>query len=333
MAFDESLFSVNKHNRNEIIRLIAPEKNQLIFYEIFIRYSASDDDYDFEIRKIETGVSVFYNLVLSKTGNDHRYTYALIKEAKIEYDGEMTVFISLLEMICQKRSEEIKKNKIENYNVEKKSSLRILEGEGVFDSLISCFNKVYDNWPTAVTLLKNSRSSEVKQKIIREGFDKFDQTAQVQIISGMRREGLNKFMTLISKRLMVPEDKREDVKNIIIESDWMENNMWSNYDLFFSIGTGGKTKFASIFSHKDANDKFHFIVIEIQAEFELADDILIMTDKKSILGGIWSNSKDRITKFPNSIQPDDLKTVFSFFNLVVFKHVASQFGIQLELPK
>jgi hypothetical protein len=355
ISIDESLFTINKHNRNEIIRLILPENKKLTFYEIMIHYSSSDDDYDFEIRKIQTEIDIFYNLVLLKNGNERKYFYPLVKETKLFYDGELTALLSILEMISQKKGDEVRKSKLENGNLspvpiistqpesdkntsslkdsEKINSLRFLESDNVFDYLINALNKYSNMWSDLLGKFKSTNTCEVKEKLVREGFDKFDESAQIQVISGLRREGLDKFVNLISNRLNVPEDKRQDIENIILESDWMENNMWSNFNLLFSLGTGGKVKYASIFSHKDNNHKFHFIISEIHAEFELADDIIVMTRKISILGGLFDYNSDKVIRIPEKLKPEDLQIVSQFFDLVVFKHVASQFGIQLELPK
>jgi hypothetical protein len=350
-SLDESLFTINKFNRNEIIRLVLPENNKLTYYEIMIHYSSSDDDYDFEIRRIQVEIGLFFNLVLLKNGSEIKYFYPLVKEKKIFYEGELTPLLSILEMISQKKGEEKRVSKIENFNIStsptistqppndqnistgKNKSLRFLESDNPFDYLVIALNKYTNFWPDLINKFKSTNTCEVKEKLVREGFDKFDETAQIQIISGLRREGLDKFTNLISNRLNVPEDKRDDISNIILESDWMENNMWSNFNLLFSLGSGGKVKYASIFSHKDNNDKFHFIISEIHAEFELADDIVVMTRKLSILGGLFDYSADKFVRIPEKLKPDDLKIVSQFFDLVVFKHLASQFGIQLELPK
>jgi len=73
--------------------------------------------------------------------------------------------------------------------------------------------------------------------------------------------------------------------------------------------------------------------MEMQAAFELADDILIINKSQSVLGGAFSESQMRVEIVPVSITPDDVKAVFAFFQCVAYKQVAAQFGVALELPK
>lgn len=133
-SLDESLFKINNHNRNEIIRLILPENKKLTFYEIMINYCSIDDDYDFEIRRIEIDFDLLYNLVLMKNGNETRYVYSLVKQKKIVYEGELNPLISILEIISQKKSEEVRKSMLQNG---KQSSVKDISTEHQNDQNIS----------------------------------------------------------------------------------------------------------------------------------------------------------------------------------------------------
>ena len=102
----------------------------------------------------------------------------------------------------------------------------------------------------------------------------------------------------------------------------------------FSINDGGSTKFASVLiARNDERDVYDVVLSDIKADFKLAPDVLVYSKKLSVAGGIWQDSKDEIVKAPKSLNPEDIQMVMSFFQIVVFKGFADQFGIKLEFPK
>jgi hypothetical protein len=334
--------------RHNIYRVITStnEEKILCFIEAFVHYSEVFNHYELEVRKLSTDIKLDEEIFLFKNNFQEKYSHLLSGK---EADFDWNQLGGLFELLTQRKSEK-KSNTIltsqkmikENENIsnneiflgsENQLVLLAEQEEDGFNKLISAFNKITNVWSHVVSLFKNSRSTELKDKLIREGFDKFDQTTQVQLIHGLTSEGLNKFSDLLQRRLGLPEDKKEDVKNILLESAWMDSNIWANYDIAFSTGEGGKVKYASVFSHQDPSGKFFMVVCEIQSSFELAPDVLVITEKLSVLGGIFSDSKDRIEYKPKSLNAEDIKTVFSFFQLIAIKNVAAQFGIGLELPK
>jgi hypothetical protein len=335
-----------RHNIYRVISSMNEEKN-LTFIEVLVHYSEVFNHYEVEVRKLNTDIKLDQEIFLFKYNFQEKYSHLISRE---EADNDCLELGALFELLTQRKSgknnatiltskfSQLNKDKetvySENFLSSNKELILLAEQqEDGFNKLISSFNKITNVWAHLVSIFKNSRSTEIKEKLIREGFDKFDQTTQVQLLHGLTSEGLNKFSGLLPRRLGVPENKKEDVKNILLESAWMDSNIWANYDLAFSTGDGGKVKYASIFSHQDSNGKFFMVTCEIQSSFELSPDLLIITEKLSVLGGVFSDSKDRLEYRPKSLNAEDIKTIFSFFQLIAIKNVAAHFGIGLELPK
>ena len=59
--------------------------------------------------------------------------------------------------------------------------------------------------------------------------------------------------------------------------------------------------------------------------FEIAPDLLIMRDSKSILGGMFGSSRERIERVPHSMTPDDLQEMLDFFDLIAFERFMKLF--------
>jgi len=80
------------------------------------------------------------------------------------------------------------------------------------------------------------------------------------------------------------------------------------------------------------NDKYNFIISDVQATFQLSDDMLIVTKSLSVAGGIFSDTKDVIQRIPRNITPDDVKAVLNFFTVISFKNIAENLGVKVDDP-
>jgi len=80
------------------------------------------------------------------------------------------------------------------------------------------------------------------------------------------------------------------------------------------------------------NDKYDFVVSDVEATFQLGDDILIVAKSLSVAGGIFENKEDKITRVPRNITPEDIKAVLDFFTVVSIKNIAENLGIKVDDP-
>jgi hypothetical protein len=203
----------------------------------------------------------------------------------------------------------------------------------MLEQLTSSFMKITNHWGQIVENFKTSRSSEIKERLTGKGFEYFSQQAQIQISKGIKEEHFDKFISHIEKRLKVPAERQDDLGMALEESKWTESNIWTCFNTLFSVDQGGNTKFSSIIvGRNDEKGTYDFIFSDIKADFKLAPDVMIVSKKLSVLGGIWSDSKDEIVKVPKYLNPQDIQTVMNFFQIIAFKGFAEQFGVKLELP-
>jgi len=184
-----------------------------------------------------------------------------------------------------------------------------------------------------VSAFKTTTSTTIKERINGVGFKKFEESAQYQKVTGLKEEFLDKFLDHLAERFVVPENNRKDLKNVLEEIQWADSNEWQCFNIVFSTGAGGQVKTAALMAnHDDKNAKYNFVFTDITASFELGDDLLIINKSKSILGGIYSDSSDKIVHVPRNLTPEDIKTVMSFFQLVTMKNIADNLGIKVADP-
>jgi len=67
------------------------------------------------------------------------------------------------------------------------------------------------------------------------------------------------------------------------------------------------------------DDSFDWFVADIAAEFNLAPDVLVISESKSYLGGAFGSSTQKVKLVPRGITASDLEAVFAFFDIVTFE--------------
>jgi len=203
----------------------------------------------------------------------------------------------------------------------------------IFDQVIGAIGKITNQWGQIVNNFKTTRSSTVKEILKGKGFDYFSQSAQIQVSKGIKAEYFEKYLLLLEKRIKVPEERQEDLKFVLEGAMFAESNVWTAFNTLFSIDTIGTTKFASVLiGRDDEKNTYDVIFTDIKADFKLAPDLMIINKKLSVLGGIWEDEKDEQVRVPKSLNPEDIQTVLSFFQIVAWKNFADQFGLKVDFP-
>ena len=78
--------------------------------------------------------------------------------------------------------------------------------------------------------------------------------------------------------------------------------------------------------HDKVLKKSNWLVADFKASFQLAPNLLVVQEKTSVLGGLWSETSERIVEIPASLTLDQLYIVFEFFEIVTFQRFAEIIG-------
>jgi len=189
-----------------------------------------------------------------------------------------------------------------------------------------------------IEAFKSSRSEKIKQTLLGKGFKQFDESAQLQIVKGLKASYLDKFLAHLVKRLKVPKERQNDLKDVLEETKWVDNNTWMAFNTIYSVNVGGQTKFCSILIGKTEGkkgknqDTYDALISDVEATFQLAPNVLVIEKNLSILGGLWADTSIEYKDMPRSITHEDVKAVLEFFTVVAFKGFADQFGISYKMP-
>jgi hypothetical protein len=197
-------------------------------------------------------------------------------------------------------------------------------------AIVGNADKVAGALKTVVETFRTTRSRTIKERLLGKGFDYFEAKSSIQIINGVKEERLNDYLRNLETRLRVPEDRVQDIRSVLSEVEYSDSSFWSTANILFSIGHQGNCKFASILYNRRDDGKYDFIVNDIDATFQLSPDVLIISKKLSVLGGLWQDEKEEVQKVPKSLTQDDIDTVMSFFNIIAFKGFMKRLGVDVD---
>ena len=104
--------------------------------------------------------------------------------------------------------------------------------------------------------------------------------------------------------------------------------------MFNKDGTKDQVKYCSVLVfNREKDNKFDVIYSDVQATFKFSKNIDVIRKSKSILGGIFESEKDVEIENPKDLLQQDLENLFTFFEIIAFKLITKNRGIDLTLPK
>ena len=98
----------------------------------------------------------------------------------------------------------------------------------------------------------------------------------------------------------------------------MESNVWNMMRTIFNVKEVSKANYFNIMSYINDEGLYSLYIVEMNNNFEIAPDILIMKDSKSILGGMFGSSRERIERIPHAMTPEDLQQMLDYFDIIAF---------------
>ena len=73
-------------------------------------------------------------------------------------------------------------------------------------------------------------------------------------------------------------------------------------------------------------------MVDIEANFQLAPDLLVVRTQRSFLGGIFSDDKTRIEQVPHVLSLNDAIQLQNFFKILAMGKMAEVLGIPFTFP-
>ena len=72
--------------------------------------------------------------------------------------------------------------------------------------------------------------------------------------------------------------------------------------------------------------------MDIEVDFELAPDLLLIHKTKSKLGGIWEKTADSIEHVPHALTSQEAIHLVQFFQIIATEKLAATLGLSVSYP-
>ncbi|CAF3934040.1 unnamed protein product [Rotaria sp. Silwood1] len=108
---------------------------------------------------------------------------------------------------------------------------------------------------------------------------------------------------------------------------------WDNIEYLYSPTMDGKYRSLTLLKNGDSiTNTASFFIVDVNADWQLAPDLLLIQTSKSYLGGLFESSKQSIEEVPHVLTLDEAKQLQQFFMMIAISNVAGTLGMNLTYP-
>jgi len=201
-------------------------------------------------------------------------------------------------------------------------------GGNPFQGLINAIEQITSAWQSIVSAFKSSYSEEIADKEFANGWSEFKESTKVFKGAGLEYSKSTEFFNDIQSMIAIPADYKDDFNDQIKWIQFFDNLTWSEHNTQFASGKGGSdTMFTMYARNRQADQKIDVLFMTIAQEFKLADNYFVISESKSILGGLFSSTKLKFKEIPAGITTEELMFVSDYFSLLAYQQIALAEGI------
>ena len=209
-----------------------------------------------------------------------------------------------------------------NFNKQVNSS-KYTDGEDPFDLLIDAINKITGAWSGIVSAFKSEYEEQLLESHLQNGWSEFKQATKVFKGAGLDYSKTDDFFSDIRSMIGIPDKYASDFDKQIEWIKFFDNVTWSEHNTQFQSGKGGDDTTFSMYARNSADDnKIDDLFLTCSEEFKLAPDYFVISEHRSILGGLFDHTEIKFKEKPASITDQDLTFVSEFFSLLAYQQIA-----------
>jgi len=176
--------------------------------------------------------------------------------------------------------------------------------------------------------------TSVINRIVSNGFTSFIQRANIMQLDGVSEDRLDAFLDYLQGQIALPNNIKPHFKNTMKDILYCDSNQWVMFKLVFSVGTGGDCKYVCVLAQHDEKKKeINWLIADVQSLFLLAPDVIVINKSRSILGGLFSKSEDKVVIIPKTLVNEQIAVLSKFFEVVVFERFAEILKINSNVPR
>ncbi|CAF0826104.1 unnamed protein product [Rotaria sordida] len=213
-----------------------------------------------------------------------------------------------------------------NHNKTHVSQLRTLSEKIL--ALSKAVSAATNAWKDIVTAFKSSSSTTIT-RIVLFGFTYFSQKSAVLKEIDIPADKATKFINAV-----IIDYNLLSKGSFMLGLTYSDDFSWDRIDYFYSPSNNGNYRSLTLFKNDDSlTNTTSFFIVDINVDWQLAPDLLIIQTSKSYLGGPFERNKQSIQEVPYVLTMDEAVKLQQFFMLVAMGNLASTIGANVTLPQ
>lgn len=210
------------------------------------------------------------------------------------------------------------------------NSISIHQSPRIIDTIIALSGSI-TGFTTAIKGLINlfsSSSSTTISRIVRLGFNYFHQRATTLKAIDMPRNRAEEFMNAVIMDYNLPSKS-----SFMLALTYSNDFRWDQINYIHSPSMNGEYNSVTLFKNSDSiKSTSSFFIININASWTLAPDLLFITKKSSTFGGLFSSTSQSIQEVPHMLTFDEVALLQQFFMIIAIGNMAPILGINFTYP-
>ncbi|CAF2840576.1 unnamed protein product [Rotaria sp. Silwood2] len=195
-------------------------------------------------------------------------------------------------------------------------------------ALAQAVSAVANAWKDVVSAFKSSSSTTIT-RITRLGFNYFHQKTEVLKVIDIPADKVNEFINALIFDYNLPS--KTSFKLGLTYSD---DFAWDRVEYLYSPTMNGSYNSVTMFKNGDSiKNTGSFFIIDIESNWQLAPDLLLIRESKSILGGIWEETKESIQEVPHMLTMEEAVLLQKFFMVIATGNLAGSLGVNVTYPQ
>lgn len=165
--------------------------------------------------------------------------------------------------------------------------------------------------------------------IVGRGFTSFKQNAEIALYNQVDSNGLIDFLGFLKGNVQIPARYEKTFIEELSMIEFSDMNEIVESNVVFSVGNGGACKFICVIGQVNGDGTTNWLVADIQTQFSLAPNILVIQQKKKVLG--FTKSKTIAIQEQRTLTPEQQEVLFTFFEITAFERFAEVLKISKHL--
>jgi hypothetical protein len=197
---------------------------------------------------------------------------------------------------------------------------------GEFAGLFAAIKAITGAWESIVKAFGTSYKEQIVDKEFHNGWDRYKAGTTAFKGAGLPKSLQAEYFADIMSHAGVPSQYAADFQDQLKWINAFDSSTWTKHNTQYTTGTGGTDMQVTIFANNRADGKMDLTYLTCSQSFHLADNYFVISESKSILGGIFSSTKLKFKMVPAGITDQQLMFVSDYFALLAYQNLALAAG-------